>query len=62
MQYLPDDERERFERAVTTPSDRVAWLRMEPTGEAADVRLMLAGEGRLIAHAGYHGDFVEWLA
>jgi hypothetical protein len=32
----------------------------EPADEAADVRLMLAGEDRLIARAGYHGDFVEW--
>jgi hypothetical protein len=60
MQYLPDEERERFERAVT--SHDVAWLRMEPADEAADVRLRLGGEDRLIARAGYHGDFVEWLA
>jgi hypothetical protein len=62
MQYLPDHERERFERAAGKPSDGVAWLRMEPADEAADVRLMLAGEDRLLARAGYHGDFVEWLA
>jgi len=60
MQYLPDEERERFERAVN--SQDVAWLRMEPADEAADVRLMLASEDRRIARAGYHGDFVEWLA
>ncbi len=60
MQYLPDEERDRFERAVK--SRDVAWLRMEPAGEAADVRLMLAGEDRLLARAGYHGNFVEWLA
>jgi hypothetical protein len=60
IQYLPDEERERFERAVT--SHDVAWLRMEPADEAADVRLRLGGEDRLIARAGYHGDFVEWLA
>jgi hypothetical protein len=60
MQYLPAEERERFERAART--DRVAWLRMEPADEAAEVRLRLAGEDRLIARAGYHGDFVEWLA
>jgi hypothetical protein len=59
MQYLPDEERERFERAVM--SQDVAWLRMEPADEAADVRLMLAREDRLIARAAYHGDFVEWL-
>jgi hypothetical protein len=58
MQYLADAERERFERAVK--SHDVAWLRMEPADEAADVRLMLAGEDRLVARAGYHGDFLEW--
>jgi hypothetical protein len=34
---------------------------MELADEAADVRLRLNGEDRLIARAGYHGDFVEWL-
>ena len=58
MQYLPDEERDRFERAVT--SHDVAWLRMEPADEAADVRLRLGGEDHLVARAGYHGDFVEW--
>jgi hypothetical protein len=58
MQYLPDEERERFERAVK--SHDVAWVRMEPADEAAEVRLMLAGEDRLVARAGYHGDFLEW--
>jgi hypothetical protein len=59
MQYLPDEERERFERAVR--SHDVAWLRMEPADEAAGVRLSMAGEDRLIARAGYHGNFLEWL-
>jgi hypothetical protein len=60
MQYLPDAERERFERAVR--SHDVAWLRMEPADEAAELRLTLAGEDRLLARGGYHGDFLEWLA
>jgi hypothetical protein len=59
MQYLPDEERDRFERAVK--SHDVAWLRMEPADEVAEVRLRLAGEDRLIARAGYHGNFVEWI-
>jgi hypothetical protein len=59
MQYLPDEERERFERAVK--SHDVAWLRMEPDGELAEVRLMLAGEDRLLARAGYHGVPIQWL-
>jgi hypothetical protein len=40
----------------------VAWLRMEPDREMAEVRLTLGGEDRLIARAGYHGDPLEWLA
>jgi hypothetical protein len=60
MQYLPAEERERFEHLVQ--SHDIAWLRMEPADEAADVRLRLGGEDRLIARAGYHGDFLEWLA
>jgi hypothetical protein len=61
MQYLPAGERERFERTVTGASGNVAWLRMEPDGEFSEVRLMLAGEDRLLGRTGYHGDPVEWL-
>jgi hypothetical protein len=62
MQYLPDAERDRFEEAIATAPGTVAWLRMEPADEMAEVRLSLAGEDRLLARAGYHGDPVEWLA
>jgi hypothetical protein len=62
MQYLPAEERGRFERAVAGASPDVAWLRMEPDGEMAAVRLALGGEDRLIARAGYHGDPIHWLA
>jgi hypothetical protein len=62
MQYLSDSERERFERALHTATGIVAWLRMEPADDMADVRLSLGGEDRLIARAGYHGDPVEWVA
>jgi hypothetical protein len=58
MEYLPDEERERFEHVVN--SHDIAWLRMEPAAEAAEVWLRLGGEDRLVARAGYHGDFVEW--
>jgi hypothetical protein len=61
MQYLPAEERERFERAVTAASGDVAWLRMEVAGEMPDVRLALGGEDRLVARAGYHGTPIEWL-
>lgn len=60
MQYLPQSERERFERAVEQAP--AAWLRMEAAGEMTDVRLTLRGEERLLARAGYHGDPMEWLA
>jgi hypothetical protein len=60
MQYLPAEERERFERAVTRASGSVGWLRMEEAGEMADVRLALGGEDRLVARAGYHGTPIEW--
>jgi hypothetical protein len=63
MQYLPDDERERFEQTVRAAPGSVAWLRMEPVDELTDLRLTLfpGGEERLLARVGYHGDPVEWL-
>jgi hypothetical protein len=69
MQYLDDEERERFERilrdagARARPDAPLAWLRMEPAGERTEVRLTLwpAGEERTLARAGYHGDPLEWL-
>jgi hypothetical protein len=62
MQYLTDDERARFERAVRSAPGSVAWIRMEPADELTDVRLTLfpGGEDRLLARAGYHGDPVIW--
>jgi hypothetical protein len=62
MQYLPDDERQRFEGAVRSAAGTVAWLRMEPAGDVTDVRLTLGGQERLLARAGYHGDPLEWVA
>ena len=64
MQYLPDDERERFEEAVRSAPGSVAWLRMEPADELTDVRLTLfpGGEERLLARAGYHGNPIDWVA
>lgn len=67
MQYLDEEERRRFETQVRDAGARadtsapVAWLRMEPAGEWAEVRLALwpDGEDRVIARAGYHGDFVD---
>jgi len=65
MQYLPPDERERFERAIHRARGTVAWLRMEPgTDGRTEVRLALwpGGKERLLARAGYHGDPVDWVA
>jgi hypothetical protein len=67
MQYLPDRERREFERLVraageaATEAAPLAWLRMEPAGDRAEVRLTLwpSGEERLLARAGYHGDPVR---
>jgi hypothetical protein len=64
MQYLPEAERREFERLVENAGRRadvtapLAWLRMEPGGEMAEVRLTRwpAGKETLIAEAGYHGD------
>jgi hypothetical protein len=67
MQYLSEDERDAFARVVQEAGTRaaedtpLAWLRMEPDGERAAVRLATwpEGEDRLLAHAGYHGTPVE---
>jgi hypothetical protein len=67
MQYLEESERREFERLLYEAGERasaaapLAWLRMEPAGECAEVRLTSwpGGEERLLARAGYHGDWVE---
>ena len=67
MQYLSDEEREAFERAVAEAGARasdeapLAWLRMEPDGDRAAIRITTwpGGEERLLARAGYHGTPVE---
>jgi hypothetical protein len=67
MQYLSEDERDAFARVVQEAGSRagedtpLAWLRMEPDGERAAIRLAAwpGGEERLLAHAGYHGTPVE---
>ena len=67
MQYLTEEERREFERRVlvageaATETAPLAWLRMEPAGERAEVRLTCwpDGEDRLLARVGYHGDPVQ---
>ena len=60
--------RQRFRDAVASAGARaserapVAWLRMEPGGDRAEIRLTTwpGGEERLLATAGYHGRPVWW--
>ena len=67
--YMTDDDRERIiatlesTGARATESEPLAWLRMEPGPDQADVTLTTwpGGQERVIAHAGYHGRPVEWL-
>jgi len=69
MQYLSDEERGVFSDNVHAAGERatadapLAWLRMEPGGERADVHLTTwpGGETRHIARVGYHGSPVELL-
>ncbi|HEY7949273.1 MAG TPA: DUF2332 domain-containing protein [Solirubrobacterales bacterium] len=68
-QYLSDDERETFFGHVTTAGERasadapLAWLKMEPVDDRADLELTLwpGGETHRIARVGYHGSPVELL-
>jgi hypothetical protein len=67
MQYLPEVERLEFERLVRADGEAagenapLVWLRMEPAGRLAEVRLTRwpGGEDRLLARVGYHGDPVQ---
>jgi hypothetical protein len=68
IEYLSAEERGRFEAALAGAGEQataeapLAWLRMEPAGEVADLRLTLwpDGEELLLAETGYHGDPVVW--
>jgi hypothetical protein len=70
IQYLSDDERGRFEAGLADAGEQataeapLAWLRMEPAGDVADLRLTLwpGGEELLLAETGFHGDPVRWLS
>jgi hypothetical protein len=68
-QYLSEDERATLftnieeAGARATAEAPLAWLRMEPADDLANVHLTLwpGGEERLLARAGYHGSPVELL-
>jgi hypothetical protein len=70
LQYLSHPARERVRETIRSAGARataaapVAWLRMEPGGERAEVRLTCwpGGEEQLVATAGYHGRPVWWAA
>jgi len=66
-QYLGDTTRRRLREALRTAGEAatasapLAWLRMEPAGNVADLRVTTwpGGEERVLAHAGYHGQQVQ---
>jgi len=73
LRYLSEDDRARALAAIAAAGGRatreapLAWLRMEPDGRGApeaSVRLATwpGGEERLLARAGYHGQYVRWLS
>ena len=69
LQYLSEDDFERVGRAINDagraaePDAPMAWLRMEPGGEQAQVRMTMWPDGkeRLVATCSYHGAAVRWL-
>jgi hypothetical protein len=69
MQYLPDDRRAAFKALVrdrgtdATTDAPLAWLRLEPAGSEAALRLSLwpGGTDATIATCGFHGQNVRWL-
>jgi hypothetical protein len=68
--YLDETERAQVPAVLAAAGGRatadapLAWLRMEPGGEQAEVRLARwpGGEGRLLATSGFHGRDIHWLA
>jgi len=66
-QYLSDEERAALFAAIHDAGERasddtpLAWLRMEPADDRADLELTLwpGGEDRRLARVGYHGNPVE---
>jgi hypothetical protein len=70
FQYLADDGRRRMLAAIdaagrsATPEAPFAWLRLEPGGDQAELRLTTwpGGTTHLLARSSYHGPPVVWLA
>jgi hypothetical protein len=69
-QYLSNIDRERFKSAMAAAGQAathdypLAWLRFEPAGNAAEVRLRLwpGSQDQILARSGFHGKPVQWLA
>jgi hypothetical protein len=69
VQYLTHEGRRRLLAAIEAAGDAaddrapIAWLRMEPAGERAELRLTTwpGGDEELLASAGYHGRPIRWL-
>ena len=70
LQYVPRPGRARLQAAITGAGRRatadapLAWLRMEPAGGQAELRLTTWPGAReeLLATAGFHGTPIRWLA
>ncbi len=69
FQYMTQDDRDAFVAAIEDAGTRagerapLAWLRFEPGGDQAEIRLTLwpGREERLIATSGFHGAGVRFL-
>jgi hypothetical protein len=69
LQYLSREGRDALVDAIAsagraaTHAAPLAWVRMEPGREGAEVRLTVwpGGRERLLAVSGYHGPPVRWL-
>jgi hypothetical protein len=67
--YVSDEGRARIRKTLERAGDAagadwaLAWLRMEPAGDHASVRLKMwpGGDDREVAQSGYHGAHVRWL-
>lgn len=68
LQYLPLDRRRRLRAAIehagrrATADAPIAWLRMEPAGDRAELRLGLwpGDVDEVLATAGFHGHPIWW--
>lgn len=70
LQYLPRPSFDRMRAAISDAGARatsdapIHWLRMEPAGDVADLRLRSwpGGDDRALGTTGFHGPPVDWTA